>query len=351
MNNAFTIMPSFSIDPVKCCSFARVFKRSDFVENWDQEPKAKVKRKNHFLDASTTNEVVRSSHNLKLSDNAYRTLKRKINWLFYLAKARHVKTYNSKDIYNFKVAFITLTLSSKQAHSTKEVTNLLFNTFLTEIRQRTNMANYVWRLEFQENGNVHYHLVTDTYLDYFFLKKIWNRIQKNHGYIDDYKKKHEALSLSQYCELYKHRKNATFQSLAKSYAEGKKNNWEQPPSVDVISAHSKTTIAHYLSKYFAKTDEGKPLCNTLDTAENSANLRIWFCSRSLSKLNSVTNFVEAVNFNIFEIIKTAKKLFTHFGRYCTVYYYDIKNLSGHSRKFVEMLLKDYATKNGYIPTQ
>src|SRR3546814_12525138 len=92
-----------------------------------------------------------------MSTNAYRTLRKKINWLYYLAKSKHVRTISGKEIYNFKIGFITLTLPSKQRTCTKEVTNSLFNTLLTELRTTCELQNYVWRLEFQKNGHVNYH--------------------------------------------------------------------------------------------------------------------------------------------------------------------------------------------------
>src|SRR3546814_20465939 len=83
-----------------------------------------------------------------------------------------------------------------------------------------------------------------------------------------------------------------FEDVAKSYAAGKKSNWEQPNSVDVVSVNSKKAIANYISKYFGKSPDGTTLKNDLDDDDNTANIRIWFCSRSLSKLNTVTRSEE-----------------------------------------------------------
>src|SRR3546814_13453695 len=80
----------------------------------------------------------------------------------------------------------------------------------------------------------------------------------------------------------------------------------QPNSVDVVSVNSKKAIANYISKYFGKSPDGTTLKNDLDDDDNTANIRIWFCSRSLSKLNTVTNFCEAVEYNIFSLVETAK---------------------------------------------
>ena len=88
------------------------------------------------------------------------------------------------------------------------------------------MENYVWRLEFQGNGNVHYHIVTDSYIDYFFALKIWNRIINKLGYVDAYQEKFSKMSLNEYIENSKYHDNNTFDVLAKRYAKGKSVNWK-----------------------------------------------------------------------------------------------------------------------------
>src|SRR3546814_3433238 len=117
-------------------------------------------------------------------------------------------------------------------------------------------------------------------LDYFYLRKVWNRILKNNGYIDSYKAKHENLSLHQYNQMYNSNGKRKFEDVAKSYAAGRKSNWEQPNSVDVVSVNSKKAIANYTSKYFGKSPDGTTIKNELDDDDNTANIRIWFCSRS-----------------------------------------------------------------------
>ena len=126
---------------------------------------------------SAGSKSLKKFHNFELSVNAQRKMREKINWLFALAKSRYKKTYSGKEIYNFKVNFITLTLPSVQIHPTSQVTNECFNQWLTELRNELNFENYVWRLEFQKNGNVHYHLVTDCYIDYHLSLKKWNIIK------------------------------------------------------------------------------------------------------------------------------------------------------------------------------
>jgi hypothetical protein len=342
-------LPCFSIEPNKCSSFNRIFWRAKLKKEYEKEqheingtePAAEFKSKSKT--------IKRQFHNFEISENAYRTLKRKMSWLYYLAKPRHVVTYNGKDIFNFKMGFLTLTLPSKQRTPTAELTKNLFNQFLTEIRQKTKMQNYIWRLEFQKNGNAHYHIATDTYLDYFFVLKTWNRILSNAGYVEPYTMKHTGMSLSQYNSAYNPDGAIEFKTMANRYAKGCKHSWTQPPTVDVKSVISNRAIANYIAKYFSKDADSNSLCNELDTPENSKSLRLWFCSRSLSKLNSITNFCDAVEYDIFSVVKCCQKIKTVIFKYATVFYYDIQKLLPNSREFVEKLLHSYSHSTGYQP--
>lgn len=342
-------LPSFSLQPNKLSSFNSVFIRDKDNEQIKSIKEGVRTRAKKFTKITDANSITRSSHNYTISENAYRTLKAKINWLYYLSKAKKIKTYNGKDIFNFKIGFITLTLPSKQRTCTKEVTQSLLNPFLTEIRQRTGMENYVWRLEFQKNGNVHYHIVTDTYIDYHLVKKIWNRLLDSKGYIQPYREKMNKLLLSDYIDLYKYSTKYQYSDLVKNYARNKRENWSQPNSVDVKPVVSNKAIANYISKYFAKDSNNNPIKNELDTDENSENLRLWFCSRSLSKLKSVSNFCEAVDYDIFAIISWADEVKRVVLQYTTMYYFELSKMRGKARQWIEFLLKKYATDVGYKP--
>lgn len=342
-------LPSFSLQPNKLSSFNSVFVRDKQKETIKSIHEKKTTIANRFLNINSDNVINRRHHNFTISDNAYRTLKSKINWLYYLSKSKKIKTYNGKDIFNFKIGFITLTLPSKQNTCTKDVTQSLLNPFLTEIRQRTGMENYVWRLEFQKNGNVHYHIVTDTYLDYHLVKKIWNRLLNSKGYIQPYQDKMNKLLLSDYIDLYKYNTKYQYSDLVKNYARNKRENWSQPNSVDVKPVISNKAIANYISKYFSKDSNENPIKNELDTDENSKSLRLWFCSRSLSKLKSVSNFCEAVEYDIFSIISFADDVKRVVLKYCTMFYFELSTMRGHARKWIEFLLKNYARDSGYIP--
>jgi hypothetical protein len=299
---------------------------------------------------SNTKTIIKKFHNFNISHNANKTIKEKINWLYYLSKSRYKQTYSGKSIYNYKLSFITLTLPSTQIHSTSFITKNIWNHFLVEIRKVAKMDNYVWRLEFQENRNVHYHLVSDSYLDYYMILKVWNRIINKFGYVDAYSKRFNKLSLDAYNKLTNSNNKIDFEIIKKRYLKGLKNKWMVPNSVDVKSVMNRKKISNYIAKYFGKSSNNENNCNSLDNENNSFSLRLWFCSRTLSKLKSVTDYFENVSYNINFIIQSCSKFKYVHHKYVTVVYFTIQLFSNRFAKFIDKLLKNYAKETGYIPS-
>lgn len=313
------------------------------VIKWDVVKDMEIKN----AKAVRSNAIEKKFHNFELSSISRKKIIKKISWLFQCAKSKSVKSYSGKEIYNFKVNFITLTLPSKQIHPTCQITKDCFERFLNEMRTRCKMANYVWRLEFQNNGNVHYHLVTDTYIDYSLVLKVWNRIINYLGYVDAYCEKMSKLTFHEYVSLFP---NVDFEVLNKRYIKGRANKWKCPNSVDVKNANSQKNISMYISKYFSKKKTNAVKCNELDNEENSFGLRLWFSSRSLSKMDTITQFVEAVVIPLEAVISTCKDVLKVVHDYCVVYYYDYNNLSAYYKGLIGKLFTDYQKECGYIPS-
>lgn len=349
MINDLQFIPTFSLQPNKCIYYNTVFKKSSYTNEYKHISKFRESKRLIDDTGKKINRLIRKSHNFEISDNAYRTLQSKINWLYYLAKSKSVVTPKGQTISNMKIAFITLTLPSKQVHPTSFITSNLLNQFLTEIRERFKMENYVWRLEFQKNGNVHYHIVTDCYVNFYTLRQIWNRILSNYGYLQAYTKKMNSLSLLDYHKMYNFNGKVSFDVNKERYIKGKIENWSNPPSVDVKSVISDKSISNYISKYFSKDSDNNSIKNDLDTVENSKNMRLWFCSRSLSKLGKISEFIDAYKYDIFAIISTDSKIKKFISKYATIFYFEIKNLIGIARKQIDYILKKYAFDNKYLP--
>jgi hypothetical protein len=202
-------------------------------------------------------------------------------------------------------------------------------------------------LEFQSNGNVHYHIVTDTYIDYFFALKIWNRILSKLGYVQAFQDKMKSMSLNQYHDTYGTRYSRDFSTSAKMYAKGKAENWSNPPSVDVKSCTSKKSISFYIAKYFSKDNSNKAKCNQLDNEDNSFGLRLWFCSRSLSKLKGIVEFVEASDFNPKVLLEGLPGVRKYFHEYAECLFFEFKNLTNYAKSVLFPMYFNYAKALGY----
>ena len=305
------------------------------------------------------NKPVREYHNFILSKKSQIAMKEKINWLYLLSRARYKKTLSNKNIYNFKLSFITLTLPSEQIHPTSVITKECFNQFLTEIRSQYKVENYVWRLEFQSNGNVHYHIVTDSYIDYYIVRKVWNRIINKLGYVDRFSNVMKSLSFNEYyqtrylnnshvCKRYGNNKNVIFQKAFDNYTKGVREGWKVPNSVSTDNVTSKSNIAWYVSKYFSKKGQKQNPCNPLDNEENSFGLRLWYCSQSLSKLKNIVSYEGEVYFDLWTLLSEGQKVWKKFYRYCSIVWFDFKNLPDYICSILRNIFYEEANRIGYV---
>lgn len=194
-------------------------------------------------------------------------------------------------------AFITLTLPSDQIHSDQEVTKLVLGNFLDRCRKIGLLSNYVWRAEKQKSGNIHYHILTDSFAYFSVYRRIWYLALRAHGYMAAYSSKFAAMSFNEYSRQ-DFNKGCTPATVAARYARGSRNNWSEPPCVDVEYVDSVESVAKYVSKYISKNGEED---------NNIVQGRSWAASQSVSQ--SVKSFCTDQELNKFwfhsgaEIIK------------------------------------------------
>lgn len=174
-------------------------------------------------------------------------------WLLEFSKNERYYSYRHKRFYDLKVNFITLTLASKQLHSDNVIKTKLLNQFLTELRTRYKVENYVWCAEPQKNGNIHFHITANKYVPWWELKETWNRIQDKLGYVQ------------RFFDVYGH---------------------YEPNSTDVHSVRKIRKLPGYLYKYFTKeSDVERPACAGATNNKGIQGKR-WGLSTSLSRAKS-----------------------------------------------------------------
>lgn len=233
-----------------------------------------------------------------ISRAAAKRIERAIVWLLYHSKQKTIYDILLKKQFKFRINFITLTLPAPQVHSDDAIKKVALNNFLTICRKTHGLINYVWKAEAQINGNIHFHLVTDTYIRYNHIQEIWNR------------------SLNLLSTI------PTATDSGGSYIDRfeAKIGHRHPNSTDVHSVKHVKKIASYVSKYMSKnrafkcvgelriidgkqvevyygSDEyraeepdkknGKIIANIIDGPIRKIDGRLWFLSRSLSQCKAI----------------------------------------------------------------
>lgn len=170
----------------------------------------------------------------------------------------------------FQLTFITLTISDNtKNYSAKESYDLLLSHFLRWLRESKKCKSYIWKLELQERGQVHYHLTTNKFLMFDDIKNEWNRLQKKAGMLDDFYNRFGHFNAN---------------------------------STDIHAVYKVNDIKKYLLKYLSKSEQN----------ESSIVGKIWDCSKNLKGVKNFEvdyedlnprkflNFLNAPDIDLFE---------------------------------------------------
>lgn len=243
--------------------------------------------------------VVRKSYNQVSRENlnkGFRTLgvstatRKKIaksaRVLGICAKKRTVRNSAGKYVPHL-LMFITLTLPSEQIHTDAEITAKCLGNFLNRARKIGLLQNYVWRAEKQKNGNIHYHILTDTFANFSMFRRLWYISLRSLGYLQAYQKKFSEMSFEEYRQQPFNQKKDLHKVTA-AFAHGKRSKWQEPPACHTVSLTDNEGVTAYVSKYIAKADPDNP---------NIVTGRTWGASQSVSQ--SVQSFTQDQEFNKF----------------------------------------------------
>jgi len=212
--------------------------------------------------ANSIDNLQDNRQNGTISDKSSRRLRTALDWLCVLARDKRVLNKRNKRYYSYKLAMLTLTLPCQQLHTDKEVKNKLLNQFLTSLRKQYGLKNYIWRAEKQFNGNIHFHIIIDIYINHAEINHIWNRLLDHYGYIAHYRanmQQHHKAGFVPYAELLK---DWPLEKQKEAYVKGFKNNWCNPTSTtDIHSLRKIKNTKAYLAKYLTKEETGSKMLN------------------------------------------------------------------------------------------
>lgn len=176
-----------------------------------------------------------------------------VTWLAAAAKQKTLWHAKTAKHYTFKLNFITLTIPDTENEITSdEFKEKLLQPWLSYARKFFKLNNYVWKIERQNNGKLHVHIVSDTFIHHSDLRRSWNNQLHRNGWLEAFAAKHGH------------------------YA---------PPTENVTAVKRAKNLAGYAAKYLSKGEAHKEYING----------RVWGCNYELSRSNTVQAFAPAQN--------------------------------------------------------
>ncbi|MCK5603123.1 hypothetical protein KAR91_14665 [Candidatus Pacearchaeota archaeon] len=183
-----------------------------------------------------------------------------INLLLAQAKTKQVQNPATGKFYKFKINFITLTLSAPQKTvSDRIVKSKILEPWLKNMRNVQGLRSYVWRAERQKNGNIHFHITSDTFIQYNAIRDAWNLHLGKFHFITDFQEKNKSIF---------------------------------PNSTDVHSVRNVKDLASYLVKYMVKDEKG------LDSIQG----KVWDCSKNLKLKDRVCFEMDCKDFELIDYL-------------------------------------------------
>jgi hypothetical protein len=334
-SHELTVIPHCIIHPTKIV-FYREFKNSRLKSTV-------VKNEDSDADQSEVNQSFLHSqrkNNGYLSDHAKRKLFKAIDYMIAISVPKRVYSKLQKRYIKFRVVFVTLTLPNGQKHSDKEITNKLFNQFLIELSKYHGVKNYVWRAEKQENGNIHYHLLINEFIEWQELRKRWNRICNKLGYVDSYQAEMKEFFKDGFRLSANPNDKRTIEQQRKAFIIGQKSDWTSPNSTDIHDTRRVKNIRRYVGKYMAKQPEVN--LDSLDSIENVhlVSGRLWSCDQKISSakgLDLVEDWQLSDEFK--ELADKSKSYFYQADHFSVLYF----NVADQMFKFSERIYNLFCT--------
>lgn len=299
MKRELIVIPKIKIHPNKIITYNEIHwtptaptrKQSNFQSSVliqvEKDGKIELKRvSTAFLNSSRQG-------NGYLSKQAQKRLKLAIEYFLLINKPSNGKTGYTGRHFNKKITFITLTLPSKQIHSDNEIKSQCLNQFLIELSKYHKVSNYVWRAEYQKNGNIHFHILTNKYIFWNDIRNRWNRIINKLGYVDRYR-----TELTEY-----HKNGFTLRKdllntwpadkQYQAYLKGLKTDWNNPNSIDIHSIQNIHNVGAYLIKYMSKNEQSNTQENFNSQTEKTGIGRTWGASIVLSNIKGATTEIDS----------------------------------------------------------
>lgn len=164
------------------------------------------KRKNGGSGTMSVKQASKDNLRLKytcggLSQTAKKEIRKNVdNWQWAVTASQKLYSKGREKRRRYFV-LVTLTLPSKQIESDNVIKRKYLNVWLQNLERVHKGINWLWVAESQKNGNIHFHVVVDRWVNFAWVQKSWNRVLSNGYYIDAFEEKygHRSPSSTDVC--------------------------------------------------------------------------------------------------------------------------------------------------------
>lgn len=227
------------------------------------------------------------SANGQVSSIAKRKIVKAIDYLLLFASDKVVRSVATGRQFSFKIAFITLTLPSKQIHGDNEIKRKCLNSFLIELQKYEGVKNYIWRAEKQKNGSIHFHIIIDKFVHWNQVRNRWNRIVNKLGYVDRYRDNMKMFYKDGFKVRNELLQNWSETNQRKAYNRNLATGFNNPNSTDIHSIQKIHNIKNYFIKYMTKNPGDKAAQNQDENEMEVQKGRIWGSSSNLQNIKGL----------------------------------------------------------------
>ncbi len=158
-----------------------------FYEQIDQDGSYVPSSK--FIDYSRLIESQKSAYSGELKVGTKKRLCKAIDLLCQSVVKQRISCPITQKEFTHRLSFITLTISKTENITARECYDQVFKHFLQWLRRTAKANTYIWKVEIQKRGQVHYHITTPTWIHWQQIKDKWNNLQRAAGYLEQFEKK------------------------------------------------------------------------------------------------------------------------------------------------------------------
>lgn len=149
-------------------------------------PEALEKRQSSAAQLATHANLTRGDYNGYISKSSCSKIRQNLEGWVKSVTVNRSKAPKWSNPKHSHITFPTLTLPSDQVHDDRDIKRKVLMPFIQKLKREHGIQEYFWKAEKQGNGNIHFHLFVDRYIDKDQLNLKWNVTTNALGYLDRY---------------------------------------------------------------------------------------------------------------------------------------------------------------------